>query len=178
MSMHAKEEFETMFRLARRMARRYGHIGTFEPDDVAHNALVKLLARTGSRPPTVGWLYKTVRSAASDAARAVARERAYVSTNIDGSPGCVCEHADQFGMVYMNGRAGTATDFDHESDVPPQLLQVLEQLAEPLKEVLVLYSSGCNYVEIARVTGAKIGTVRSRLHYARKRAKELLQIAG
>jgi DNA-directed RNA polymerase specialized sigma24 family protein len=38
----------------------------------------------------------------------------------------------------------------------------------------VLYSEGNSYEEIARLTNTKLGTVRSRLHYARRRAKGLL----
>ncbi len=114
-----------------------------------------------------------MRSAATDAARAAARARAYVSTTFDGSPGCVWERADELGMVYLNGRHGTIESADRELDGIPQLVTMLRELTEPIREVLLLYASGCSYKQIASATGAKVGTVRSRLHYARKRAKEL-----
>ncbi len=41
--------------------------------------------------------------------------------------------------------------------------------------VMSLRGEGWSYEEIANKTGLAIGTVRSRIHYARKRAKELAQ---
>ncbi|MGL1585761.1 sigma factor-like helix-turn-helix DNA-binding protein [Vibrio parahaemolyticus] len=38
----------------------------------------------------------------------------------------------------------------------------------------MLYSEGHSYEEISQLTNVKLGTVRSRLHYARRRAKKLL----
>lgn len=170
----SKQEFDLMFDMARRFARKYGDIGYMSFEDVAHDAAIKLLNRRGDRRPTTGWLYKTVRSAAADAARGIARERTFVTTRFDGSPGCVCERADDLGNVYLNGRHGAVDIRDREADVVPQLMSMLQQLTEPLRQVLLLYAAGMKYEQIAAATGAKTGTVRSRLHYARMRAKELL----
>lgn len=40
---------------------------------------------------------------------------------------------------------------------------------------LWLYAMGYDYGEIAEATGARTGTVKSRIHYARKRLKNLLE---
>ncbi len=40
---------------------------------------------------------------------------------------------------------------------------------------LLLYAEGYDYVEIAARTGANVGTVKSRIYYARKRLKSLLE---
>lgn len=40
---------------------------------------------------------------------------------------------------------------------------------------LWLYAEGYDYGEIAEATGARTGTVKSRIHYARKRLKRLLE---
>jgi|SRR5579885_1395709 len=164
-------DFRLVFSLARKMARRYGTIGIYQPDDVAHNAMIRFLSRAGDRQPTTGWLYKTVRSAAADLMRSVARERDFVAAS-DGSTGSVCELADELGMVYLNRRHGSGQEQPFENI--PILRSMLQQLTEPLREVLLLYASGKSYEEIADATGAKVGTVRSRLHYARRRAKKLL----
>jgi len=169
-----KEDFGHFYDRARRWAHKFRSHGSIQPEDVAHNAMIKLLKRAGDRPPTMGWLYKTVRSTAADAARAAARERAYVNATVDGSPGCVYERADELGMVYLNGRHGLPGGGEHELESSPQLLDMLKQLTNPLREVLILYANGRSYEQIAAATGAKVGTVRSRLHYARKRAKQLL----
>ncbi|HEY9871057.1 MAG TPA: sigma factor-like helix-turn-helix DNA-binding protein [Candidatus Obscuribacterales bacterium] len=52
---------------------------------------------------------------------------------------------------------------------------MLDRLSEPLAKVLVLHVQGLSFKEIAELTGANIGTVRSRLHYARKRARQLMK---
>lgn len=41
---------------------------------------------------------------------------------------------------------------------------------------LWLYAEGYDYGEIARKTGAKTGTIKSRIHYARQRLKALLEL--
>ena len=40
---------------------------------------------------------------------------------------------------------------------------------------LLLYAEGYDYGEIARATGVRTGTVKSRIHYARKRLKRMLE---
>ncbi len=58
----------------------------------------------------------------------------------------------------------------------PALLDArLAELAPIHREVLLLrYRNELSYAEIALVTGASIGTVRSRLHYARRQLQALL----
>ncbi len=54
--------------------------------------------------------------------------------------------------------------------------QALAQLPEPFRTVLVLYElQGLSYEEIADITGARLGTVKSRLNRARWQLKELLE---
>ncbi len=53
---------------------------------------------------------------------------------------------------------------------------LLEQLSAPHREVIVLFFfEGMKYREIAEVSGCGIGVVRSRLHYAKSRLRELLE---
>jgi len=55
-------------------------------------------------------------------------------------------------------------------------LQLLEQLPEPQREVLVLFFlEEFSLDEIARITSAQPGTVKSRLHYAKKAMRQLLE---
>ena len=63
---------------------------------------------------------------------------------------------------------------EHEPDLKPKLDSVLHQLNPAFRTVLILYAEGYEYAEIAQMTKVSIGTVRSRLHYARKAAQELL----
>jgi RNA polymerase sigma-70 factor (ECF subfamily) len=55
-------------------------------------------------------------------------------------------------------------------------MKVLDQLAVPHRAVLLLhFLEEFSLEEIARVTGTQIGTVKSRLHYARKALRKLLE---
>lgn len=57
-----------------------------------------------------------------------------------------------------------------------QIDHALKLLPEQARTVFVLRElEGLSYEEIAEATGAKLGTVRSRLFHARKRLKEILQ---
>jgi RNA polymerase sigma factor (sigma-70 family) len=171
----ANVEFSSMFAAARRMTRKYGYIGYFDPDDVAQNAMIKSLNRTGERQPTIGWLYKTVRSSAADAGRICARERAIVGRIIGSSTSCVREQIDDLGSTYLDSRLEAIGEDEEDPDLFEQLTAMLKQLTTPLREVLLLYASGRSYEDIAAITGAKVGTVRSRLHYARLRAREIMR---
>jgi RNA polymerase sigma-70 factor (ECF subfamily) len=54
--------------------------------------------------------------------------------------------------------------------------EVLARLATAHREVLMLrYRDDMSYAEIAMVTGCPIGTVRTRLHHARRKLQHLLQ---
>jgi len=55
------------------------------------------------------------------------------------------------------------------------VLSALRQLPEVQRTVLVLHDiEGFLYQDIAQITGASIGTVRSRLHYGRLKLREIL----
>ncbi len=55
-----------------------------------------------------------------------------------------------------------------------EFMKLLDQLAVPHRAVLLLhFVEDFSLDEIARITGTEIGTVKSRLHYARKAFKKL-----
>ncbi len=56
------------------------------------------------------------------------------------------------------------------------LMKFLEQLSPPHRSVLLLhFLEDFSLEEIARITEAEIGTVKSRLHYAKKALKKLIE---
>jgi len=56
-----------------------------------------------------------------------------------------------------------------------QIQKAIDALPEYHKSVFVLYEiEGLSYKEIASVVGCSIGTVMSRLHYARKKLRNML----
>jgi RNA polymerase sigma-70 factor (ECF subfamily) len=162
-----------MFMAAKRMARQYGQIGLAEPDDIIQSAMVKLLKKDDGRKPTLGWLYRAVHSSAMDAGRSASRDKQMICNESSDDPRLVCERADQCSCLRFHG-GYIVREESCEIDLMPRLKNMLEKLSKPLKQVLVLYSEGYSYQEIARLTNTNIGTVRSRLHYARRRAQDLL----
>lgn len=159
------------------MARRYGQIGLTEPDDIVQCAMVKLLNKKDSKYPTLGWLYKAVRYSALDAGRIASRDERAIWRHPQDDLRCVCERADQHGHLQNYGSYVVRED-DREIDLMPRLIDMLEKLSKPLKQVLVLYAEGYSYLEIGRLTNTRVGTVRSRLHYARRQARALLGDMG
>jgi RNA polymerase sigma-70 factor (ECF subfamily) len=63
----------------------------------------------------------------------------------------------------------------YRAELQRALAWAFDHLSAPHRAVMVLREvEGLSYEEIARVTGCSIGTVMSRLHYARKRLQRLL----
>ena len=84
---------------------------------------------------------------------------------------------DQHGGEYRAQRA-TDTGALEESD-RSELQRALDQLAPEFRETLVLREiQDLSYKEIARVTGAPIGTVMSRLARARRHLQQALGIGA
>jgi RNA polymerase sigma-70 factor, ECF subfamily len=62
------------------------------------------------------------------------------------------------------------------SELGEQIQQAIDSLPSYHKSVFVLYEiKGLSYKEIAEVVGCSIGTVMSRLHYARKKLRTMLE---
>ena len=63
----------------------------------------------------------------------------------------------------------------YRKELAAWLNKALDTLAEDQRKVMVLREiNGLSYSRIAEVTGVSIGTVMSRLHYARKKVADLL----
>ena len=72
--------------------------------------------------------------------------------------------------------AWSTSEEPSEAEEDPPLPEILAQLTPPHREVLLLrYQDDMSYAEMALVVGCSVGTVRSRLHHARRRARELAE---
>jgi RNA polymerase sigma-70 factor (ECF subfamily) len=104
------------------------------------------------------WLFRTTRHRALDFLRKERRERELI---VDVPIDAVSE--------------SLAADDDPE---PVDALlpdDAFAELTAPQREVLLLrYRDDMSYAEIALIVGCSIGTVRSRLHYAKLRLQELI----
>jgi RNA polymerase sigma-70 factor, ECF subfamily len=104
------------------------------------------------------WLFRTTRHRAIDHLRR--RRREYrVLVESEGADAAIPE--EEAGFRWSSDGAMEA---------------LLQRLGPVQREVLLLrYRDDLSYAEIALVAGCSIGTVRSRLHYARERLRELLE---
>jgi RNA polymerase sigma-70 factor, ECF subfamily len=103
------------------------------------------------------WLFRTTRHRAMDYLRRRKRD----AELLDDSP--------------VEDVAGE--DPSDDDAVDAALLEgALDAIPPPQREVLLLrYRDDLTYAEIALVVGCPIGTVRTRLHYAKRRLHELLE---
>jgi len=159
-----EKEIGSMFHEARKMARRYGRIGIAEPDDIVQAAMLELLNKNDGREANLGWMFKVVKSSAMDAGRQAKRERRVMS--FDG----LYDREKLEESCLVREEAGR----DLGIDLLPRLKDLFSRLSKPHAEAMVLYLEGHSYEEIADLTGMRKGTVRSRLHYARRQARSIL----
>jgi RNA polymerase sigma-70 factor, ECF subfamily len=105
------------------------------------------------------WLYRTTRHRAVDFLRKRKRER---------------ELADDLASEVVE--ADDSSDDEHVGRLDESELEAaLMAIPPPQREVMLLrYRDEMSYNEIAMVVGCPIGTVRTRLHHAKRRLQELL----
>ena len=113
------------------------------------------------------WLYRTTRHRAVDYLRRRRRERELVAD------------------VAADAAIGREEAVDPADDDPLAALTPLDAsgiaaalaaLPAAQREVLVLrYQDGLSYAEIATVVGCSVGTVRSRLHHAKRRLHDVVE---
>jgi RNA polymerase sigma-70 factor (ECF subfamily) len=104
------------------------------------------------------WLFRTTRHRAVDHLRKLKRERELIAdVPFDA-------------VAASDPAAGGSIALDERS-----FDAVLAELPAAQREVLLLrYRDDMSYAEIALVAGCSVGTVRSRLHHAKRRARDLL----
>jgi RNA polymerase sigma-70 factor (ECF subfamily) len=115
------------------------------------------------------WLYRIAVNTCIDYTRRRAR-----SIEPFTVPEEVAEYADSepVGSEPTVGPVGLAL----ASELGEQIQRAIDALPSYHKSVFVLYEiKGLSYKEIAEVVGCSIGTVMSRLHYARKKLRTMLE---
>ena len=114
------------------------------------------------------WLYRITMNTCIDYTRKRAR-----SVDSLAVPEEVAEYAGSEPIVASLPREPGADALS--SELGEQIQKAIDLLPEYHKSVFVLYEiEGLSYKEIADVVGCSIGTVMSRLHYARKKLRSML----
>jgi RNA polymerase sigma-70 factor (ECF subfamily) len=114
------------------------------------------------------WLYRIAMNTCIDYTRKRAR-----SVDSLAVPEEVAEYAGSEAIMASLPREPGADAMS--SELGEQIQKAVDLLPEYHKSVFVLYEiEGLSYKEIADVVGCSIGTVMSRLHYARKKLRVML----
>jgi RNA polymerase sigma-70 factor (ECF subfamily) len=83
------------------------------------------------------------------------------------------QHLSSLEGIDLAGEEGEDDDFSAEDAV--RVHAALGRLAPEHREVLLLrFIEGMTYEDIARVTGCRLGTVRSRIHYAKRALRRVM----
>jgi len=139
-----------------------------DAEDAVQEAFINLYRKISSfrgSSSFATWFYKIIRNLAYDKVRRkAAYRRAYEAYSGEGM------------VVNSPTRPDRATV---QSELRAVLEEALLKLSPEHREILVLRElEGLSYNEIASVLGIKLGTVMSRLHYARLKLKQILEEGG
>ena len=143
---------------------------TDEEDDIVQDvffALYRNLDRIDPVEKLQAYVFRIARNRCYDELRSQQR---YEEVGLDDEPVAL--------RVSFTG----AADQPHPEDMTHWLLlhlevrEAMERLPETQREALILYSEfDMRYAEIAEATNVSVGTVKSRLHYAKKTLRQLLR---
>lgn len=167
--MHEKNEFlkdknqvKSIFEKVKRLACRFTAHDVLDKDDVTQEAMIKLMtARELGKNSS--WLGALVKNVATDKLRKFTRHKRHVRY-----------HGHDFGAV-VDGRASWLTKSELEQFADQEeLYEALRRLSPAARQVIYLLADDYTYGEIAAATKVKLGTVRSRVFYARVQARKLL----
>ncbi|MHC2991173.1 RNA polymerase sigma factor [Pontibacter sp. HJ8] len=111
------------------------------------------------------WLYTIMRNTFINNYNKITKR----SSNIDSSEYLQYLNTDQNYITYNQGTAAFMM-----SDI----MAAIGQLNEEHRTPFMLYYTGFKYLEIAEKLGIPIGTVKNRIHIARKELKKALQVYG
>jgi len=115
------------------------------------------------------WLYRIAMNTCIDYTRKRSR-----SVDAQTVPEEVAEYAGS-GAVETSGSHGP-DDQVLSGELGEQIQKAVDALPPYHKSVFVLYEiEGLSYKDIAEIVGCSIGTVMSRLHYARKKLRTMLE---
>jgi len=146
--------------------------GENDAEDIVMQTFLKAwqaLPRFDRRASLKTWLYRIARNCSIDHLRARHTQRAHtLSVEELGSDGQTFDLPDT-----IQAQADTETE---RHDLAAILSTGLAQLGEEHRTALLLrYVDGMAYAEIAAATGVGIGTVMSRLFYAKRKLKTIVE---
>ncbi len=149
----------------------YGSMGMEDREDLVQEAMIKVLKAGKMNNP--GYVVKIVRSAAADHFRREGRREVHLDSTVvyDQMEGAVMCGEERIKVGALLVRE------DDRYDAIELFEKCLAQLPKEQAEVMKLVAQDLDYEEVAEEMGLKVGTVRSRLHYGRRRLAQYLMEA-
>ena len=167
-----REALDELFKRYRLVAFRVAHrLLDNEADalDAVQEAFIKALLHLPSfqgRSSFKTWMLRVVSNAALDLGRQRGRREA---TSLDSLPASYREECEP--LLQPN----PSRELERQ-DVRRKIYEALEQLPSAQRQTFVLHAEAeLSYREVAETLGISIGTVMSRLYYARLRLRVLLE---
>lgn len=166
-----QRHYDQVYAFAARM------VGTESAEDVAQDVFLRVyraLASYRGDASFTTWLYRITHNTCLDYRRRQRRERERWLP-LEGSG----EADDTAPLRWLPAEAAAGADPQARAEareLQQALQQALLRLSDKHRAVLLLHDvHGFRYEEIKDIVGCSLGTVRSRLHYARRELKRLLQ---
>ena len=144
-----------------------------ELEDLAQEVCIKLIG-CRVRVNYMSWLTVVARNVVADFYRRQYRRAEGISRNTESmaSDDIVSASADEtdYRLASVPNPVKDILEFDFKEAI----VQEFAQLDAHQKQTMYLYVEGVPYDQIAALTGAPIGTVRSRIHYGKRKLRERL----
>jgi RNA polymerase sigma factor (sigma-70 family) len=161
---------EQLYKAIRRLAMQ---IMPDRVDDLTQDVALSLWSKRSRLPAMVllSYLRSTVRNASYDLLRRERRQKIWVDAiaiNENGSISTMKEPQRQF---YVSE---PTSEYLEGTERVSQVCEAMKKLSSEQNEVLSLRAAGCSYADIAERQCISVATVRTRIHYARKRLEQVL----
>lgn len=158
-----KNQLKAIFAKVKRLALRFVAQDVLDVDDVIQNVMIKLM-ETKKLGRNNFWLSQVVKNSATDSLRKSARQSRYDSY-----------YGNELEEIVDRSRSWLTKSELEKFAEADDLHETLKRLSPEARLVLSLLADDYTYEEIARSTKVKLGTVRSRVFYARVQARKLLR---
>jgi RNA polymerase sigma-70 factor, ECF subfamily len=164
------EKLKSLFYEVRKMAQNLCHSSEDDADEICQRAMTKILkSQAVPRILSHRWLYVLTRNASFDYLRAKQKEARLVDRSI------ILDEArfdDEYGDSVC---VPFVVCEDPEPDLYDELVQAVCRLPAQQRKAFVMFAAGKSYAQIAEATGCAVGTIRSRLHYAKRHLRAHLE---
>jgi RNA polymerase sigma-70 factor, ECF subfamily len=154
---------------------------TEEAEEVVQDTCIKIyqgLDKFNKDTSLAAWVFRIAHNSCLDKLRFRNRKRTLKLVAFDPQATSAAHDSPESGLIVSQAAdpgPGPAEMLD-SGEEGKIIAQKLALLPDSQRAVLVLHDiEGFSYLEIAEITGEKVGTVRSRLHYGRQRLRELLE---